>query len=113
MILKWALQRKGLVPVEKELIIKYVEEAKAPNKGLKLFERHAKAVRIEKAHEKSRCKIVLGLSVGTTTSQVMQNIDQPIPLQRGRTMPGQAPPGWFVDALQQWLQEVREESGDM
>ncbi len=70
-ILKWALQQNGLLPAEEELITKYVVDAKAQNKGLKVVESRVKVVRIEKAYEKTKCQIVFGLLEGTATNQVM------------------------------------------
>ncbi len=66
-------------------------------------------VRIEKYHEQTKCKLVFGIYEDTASATIVDMLKRKIVFAKGRFMPGQAPPGWFDDALQQWLEEVKDD----
>lgn len=53
--------------------------------------------------------MVFGVLEGTASYQVLEIVERLLVQSRGRQLPGIAPPGWFEDTLQQWLEEVKEE----
>jgi hypothetical protein len=106
-MLKWLLAHTALTSSQKDTINEHIEAAKTKKTGLRAFEQHVKIMKLTKAYEKTKIKLEVAVISETGAEKVFEiALDILAKKEGARVMPGQAPPGYFEDQIQQWLESM-------
>ena len=104
-VIEWLIKAEGVTEPQKKDIQQNIDHAKGRG-GLKFFEEEVKVCGIAKAYEKTEKKLEISVVAGTKSEAIYQILRTvlTLPVQGGRSMAGQAPPGHFENAVQGWLE---------
>lgn len=94
---------------QKELLEKHIRAAADQKNGLKVFEKHVKVAKVSKAFERRLLKLEFSVVSSSPTEEVFDIRHSVLVAQGCRPLPGQAPPGYFEDQIQNWLESLQEQ----
>jgi hypothetical protein len=109
-LVKWLLNQK-LPTHMKQTVEAYIKSMVEMKMGFRAYEKHVKVCKVAKAFNKGFVKLEVSVVSGSSAEAVFDILTETMVQQGCRSLPGQAPPGYFEDQVQEWLESMKESGG--
>ncbi len=99
---------RGTARRQKHAVDSYIKSMADMKIGFRAYERHVKVRKVAKAYNKGSVKLEVSVVAGSSAEIVFDILTETLVQQGCRALPGQAPPGYFEDQVQELPESIKE-----